>query len=133
MNIRIASLSILAAALLGACADNSMTVRPSMEPSARIATQEVAYRPGTGVIESVAPAPIMGTAGAGGSAVTNRPQPPVGTEGSRVNSGANPGQMQRLAIRMDANRAIQYVDTDATQFQRGMRVELTPDHYIRQL
>jgi hypothetical protein len=41
--------------------------------------------------------------------------------------------MQRLAIRMDNDRAIQYVDTDATQFQRGMRVELTPDHYIRQL
>jgi hypothetical protein len=71
----------------------------------------------------------MGNAVAGGSAVTNRPEAPVGTEGNRVNSG----QMQRLAIRMDNDRAIQYVDTDATQFQRGMRVELTPDHYIRQL
>jgi len=130
MNIRIASLSILAAALLGACADNSMTVRPAMEPSARIATQPVAYRPGTGVIQSVTPAPVMGGAAvAGGSAVTNRPQAPVGTEGNR----AAPGAMQRLAIRMDNDGAIQYVDTDAAQFQRGMRVELTPDHYIRQL
>jgi hypothetical protein len=129
MNTRIASLSILAAALLGACADNSMTVRPPMEPTARIAPQPVAYRPGTGVIENVTPAPVMGNAVAGGSAVTNRPEAPVGTEGNRVNSG----QMQRLAIRMDNDRAIQYVDTDATQFQRGMRVELTPDHYIRQL
>jgi len=130
MNIRIASLSILAAALLAACADNSMTVRPAMEPSARIATQSIAYRPGSGVIQSVTPAPAMGTASAGGSAVTNRPQPPVGTEGNRA---AAPGAMQRLAIRMDNDGAIQYVDTDATQFQRGMRVELTPDHYIRQL
>ena len=127
MNIRIASLSILAAALLAACAGNSIT--PASPPSARIATQEIAYRPGTGVIESVTPAPIMGAAGAGSSAVTNRPQAPVGTEGNR----AAPGAMQRLAIRMDNDRAIQYVDTDATQFQRGMRVELTPDHYIRQL
>ena len=129
MNIRIASLSILAVAALAACAPNTTTVRTSLEPSARIATQPVAYRPGTGVIESVTPAPIMGAAVAGGSAVTNRPEAPVGTESSRPNSG----QMQRLTIRMDTDRAIQYVDTDATQFQRGMRVELTPDHYIRQL
>ena len=129
MNIRIASLSILAVAALAACAPNTTTVRTSLEPSARIATQPVAYRPGTGVIESVTPAPVMGAAVAGGSAVTNRPEAPVGTEANRANSG----QMQRLTIRMDTDRAIQYVDTDATQFQRGMRVELTPDHYIRQL
>ena len=130
MNTRIASLSILAAAVLAACAPNTTTVRPSLEPSARIAPQAIAYRPGIGVIQSVTPAPVMGSAAvAGGSAVTNRPQAPVGTE---ANSAA-PGAMQRLAIRMDADGAIQYVDTDATQFQRGMRVELTPDHYIRQL
>ena len=130
MNTRIASLSILAIAALAACAPNTTTVRPSLEPSARIATQPIAYRPGTGVIQSVTPAPVMGGAAvAGGSAVTNRPEAPVGTEANRT----TPGQMQRLAIRMDTGGDIQYVDTDATQFQRGMRVELTPDHYIRQL
>jgi outer membrane lipoprotein SlyB len=129
MNTRIAALSILAAATLAACAPNTTTVRPSLEPSARIATQPVAYRPGTGVIQSVTPAPVMGTAVAGGSAVTNRPEAPVGTEANRSAAG----QMQRLAIKMDAGGDIQYVDTDATQFQRGMRIELTPDHFIRQL
>jgi len=127
MNTRIATLSILAAALLGACADNA--VRPAMEPGARIAPQPIAYRPGSGVIQSVTPAPVMGTAVAGGSAVTNRPEAPVGTESNRSAAG----QMQRLAIQMDADHAIQYVDTDATEFQRGMRVELTPDHFIRKL
>jgi hypothetical protein len=129
MNTRIASLSILAAALLAACAPNTSTVRPALEPSARIAPQEIAYRPGTGVVQSVTPAPVMGSAIAGGSAVTNRPEAPVGTEGNR----ATAGQMQRLAIRMDDRGDIQYVDTDATEFQRGMRVELTPNHYIRKL
>ena len=129
MNTRIASLSILAAALLAACAPNTTTVRPALEPSARIAPQEIAYRPGTGVVQGVTPAPVMGTSGAGGSAVTNRPVAPVGTEGNR----SAPGQMQRLAIQMDADHAIQYVDTDATEFQRGMRVELTPDHFIRKI
>ena len=130
MNIRIATLSILAAALLPACAPNTTTIKPAVEPTARIAPQPIAYRPGTGVIQNVTPAPVMGAAAvAGGSAVTQRPQAPVGTEASRPASG----QMQRLAIKMDAGGDIQYVDTDATQFQRGMRVELTPDHHIRQL
>ena len=130
MKTRIASLSILTAALLAACAPNTTTVRPALEPTARIAPQEIAYRPGTGVVQSVTPAPIMGGAAvAGGSAVTQRPQAPVGTEATRPASG----QMQRLAIRMDDRGDIQYVDTYATEFQRGMRVELTPNHYIRKL
>jgi hypothetical protein len=129
MNTRIASLSILAAALLAACAPNTTTVRPALEPTARIAPQAIAYRPGSGVIQSVTLAPVMGSAIAGGSAITNRPEAPVGTEGTRPAAG----QMQRLAIRMDAGGDIQYVDTDATEFQRGMRVELTPDHYIRKI
>jgi hypothetical protein len=128
MNTRIASLSILSAALLAACAPNTTTVRPALEPTARIAPQEIAYRPGTGVVQSVTPAPVMGSAIAGGSAVTNRPEAPVGTEGRPA-----AGQMQRLAIRMDDRGDIQYVDTDATEFQRGMRVELTPNHYIRKI
>jgi hypothetical protein len=128
MKTHVASLSILAALTLAACAGTT-TVRPPLEPAARISPQPVAYQPGTGVIQNVTPAPAMGAASAGGSATTNRPQPPVGTEGNRSTSG----NMNRLTIKMDTSGAVQYVDTDATEFQRGMRVELTPDHMIRKL
>lgn len=127
MNTRVASLSIVAATLLGACAQPSY--RPALEPAARIVPQPVAYQPGTGVIQNVTPAPAMGAAAAGGSTVTNRPQPPVGTQGNRAVSG---GPM-RLAIKMDRGGAVQYVDVDGADFQRGMRVELTPDRMIRKL
>ena len=128
MNIRVVSLSILAGAVLAACAQPSY--RPALEPAARIQPQPVAYNPGTGVIQNVTPAPVMGAAAAGGSAVTNRPQPPVGTEGSK---GAATGGPMRLAIKMDRGGAIQYVDVDGAGFQKGMRVELTPDRMIRKL
>ena len=127
MNIRVVSLSILAGALLAACAQPSY--RPALEPAARIVPQPVAYQPGTGVIQNVTPAPAMGSAGAGGSAVTNRPQPPVGTEANRAATG---GPM-RLAIKMDRGGQMQYVDVDGAGFQKGMRVELTPDRLIRKL
>ena len=43
------------------------------------------------------------------------------------------GRMIRLAIKMDRSGTMQYVDTDATDFRPGMRVELTPDGKIRAL
>ena len=61
--------------------------------------------------------------------MTNRPEAPVGTEGNRAPSGGP----QRLTIKMDSGGDVQYVDTDGAGFQRGMRVELTPDHLIRKL
>lgn len=124
MNTRVVSLSIVALALLGACS----SYRPALEPAARIQPQPVAYNPGTGVIQNVTPAPVMGAAAAGGSAVTNRPQPPVGTEANRATGGPS-----RLAIKMDRGGAVQYVDVDGADFQKGMRVELTPDRMIRKL
>ena len=127
MNTRLVSLSILAAAVLAACAEPA--VRPPLEPAARIVPQPIAYRAGTGVIQNVTPAPQMGSAMAGGSAVTNRPEAPVGTEGNRAASSGP----QRLTIKMDSGGDVQYVDTDGAGFQRGMRVELTPDHLIRKL
>ncbi|MFN2644070.1 MAG: hypothetical protein ABR570_03690 [Burkholderiales bacterium] len=122
-------LTVLAAATLVACSSTRSPAPTTISAAAPIAPQQITYRPGTGVIQNVTPAPAMGSAIAGGSATTNRPQPPVGTEGNRAASGG----MNRLAIKMDAGGQVQYVDTDASEFQRGMRVELTPDHMIRRL
>jgi hypothetical protein len=38
--------------------------------------------------------------------------------------------LQRLEVKMD-NGAVQYVDTDSREFQRGMRVALSEDRQIR--
>jgi hypothetical protein len=38
--------------------------------------------------------------------------------------------LQRLEVKMD-NGAVQYVDTDSREFQRGMRIALSEDRQIR--
>src|SRR5438067_1253805 len=116
-------LSILAAATLVACSSNpNRAPAPStISSAAPIVTQQVAYRPGTGVVQNVllTPAPISsvsgGTAtGASGhvasTSANERPEPPVGVPSSSA------GRLVRLAIKMDAGGDIQYVDTDSSQF-----------------
>jgi hypothetical protein len=107
-------LSILAAAALAGCVtyEEAPVRQASLVPPVPLATQAAAYRPGTGTVERVTAAPI---AAAGGTA------------------GAGPSErMNRLTIRMD-DRTVQYIDTDAPDIRSGMRVELTPDHFIRML
>jgi hypothetical protein len=126
MNRLAIPLSILAVATVAACAApvqqaNVIPPQPAIQP------QPVGYQAGTGVVQAVMAAPPRMGAAAGGSAATKRPETPVGME------TAPSGRMIRLAIKMDRSGTMQYVDTDATDFRPGMRVELTPDGKIRPL
>ena len=78
-------------------------------PQTDITGQQFQYRTGNGVVESIAPAPRPFMAAAGGSA---------------------PDQLYRLKIRMDDGR-VQYLDTDATGFQPGTRIQLTDERLIQ--
>ena len=130
-------LSIIAIAAAAAC--SQPTVRPAMEPTAApIVPQAVSYRAGTGVIENVllTPGPISGATGGtatgasahpAGTSATDRPNPPVGAQSSYA------GRLNRLAIRMDSDHQIQYIDTDTNEFKKGDRIELTSDRMIRRV
>lgn len=120
-------LSVIAVATLGACAS-----RPADTfPRASIAPQPVAYHAGTGTVTQVAASPSYygndagrtapATSSAGGSAGAN-----IGV--ARAGSAYN-----RIVIRMDDGKTMQYLDTDSNEFRPGMRVELLPDHTIRML
>lgn len=80
-------------------------------PQTDITGQQFQYRPGTGVIESVARAPTPFTSAAGGTAA--------------------PDALYRLTIRMD-DRRIQYLDT-SDQFAPGTRVRLTDERLVERL
>lgn len=122
------ALSLLVAATLAGCAAGpSGPSAGPLPPQGAITPQPLAYHPGTGVIQSVAPVQSPITAVAGGSATTRRPEVPVGADGKPM------GPLNRLAIKMDEAGDIMYVDTDATDLQRGMRVELTADGKIKKL
>ena len=98
----------------------------SMAPTA----QPVPYWSGTGVVQSVTPAPGRLNAGpsAGGSTVAG-PNP---SARSPVASTADSGGLQRLAIRMDNGRMM-YVDTPSRDFSPGTRVQLTDNNEIRRM
>jgi hypothetical protein len=87
-------------------------------PQADTAGSQFQYRPGTGVVESVNPAPLPFTAAAGGSAPASAGM--TGAAGERLN---------RLTIRMDDGRH-QYIDTASSEFTRGTRVRLTDARLI---
>jgi len=129
-------LCIVAVASAAAC--SQPTVRPALDQSAPIVPQAVSYRAGTGVIENVllTPGPISGAAGGtatgasahpAGTSATDRPNPPVGAQSNYA------GRLNRLAIRMDSDHQIQYIDTDTNEFKKGDRIELTPDRMIRRV
>lgn len=99
------SIVVLAAAGLAGLAGCYWTPQPD------IAGQPFAYRTGSGVVESVKPAPNPFTAAAGGSAAASEPT------------------LYRLTIRMDNGRR-QYVDTESSEFTRGTRVRLTEERLI---
>jgi hypothetical protein len=104
--IRLIPLAVVAAAL-AACSTPPQTGGPAAAP--RVVTIEHSYMPGSGVIQSVVPAPVATTASAGSS-----PREPL----------------HRLEVKMDNGR-VQYVDTPSSDFTKGMRVTLTPDRYIK--
>ena len=86
-------------------------------PPADTAGTQLQYRPGTGVVEAVNPAPMPFTAAAGG------------TPASAGATGAAAERLNRLTIRMDDGRR-QYLDTDSSEFTRGTRVRLTDARLI---
>jgi hypothetical protein len=94
------SIVVLAVASLAGCAANARQTD--------ITGQPFAYRSGSGVVESVAPAPKPFMAAAGGSA---------------------PDALYRLKIRMDNGRT-QYLDTDSSELGAGDRVRLTDERLI---
>ncbi|HYL24860.1 MAG TPA: hypothetical protein VEV21_10735 [Burkholderiales bacterium] len=120
------SLSLLAAATLAACAADPAS--GPLPPQGAITPQTLAYHPGTGVVQSVAPVPEPITAVAGGSSTTRRPEPAVNSQGQPIRT-----PLQRVAIKMDQSGDIMYVDTEATDLRPGMRVELTGDRMIKKL
>lgn len=106
-------LSILAAAVLSGCSSPG----PSSQASQPITPQQVAYRSGSGVVQSVTPAPSAVNASSGGSAASRNPA-------STSESG-----LSRLAIKMD-DGSMQYIDTTNRDFSAGTRVRLTQDRLI---
>ena len=110
--IRIAApLSILAIAL-AACSSYQPSPTSSA-PASTIKPSELPYQAGFGVVQNVKPAPAP-MAGVGGSSPS-------------TSSGA---PMHRLTIKMD-NGKMQWVDTDSADIKQGMRIELTPDRFIK--
>ena len=110
-----APLSILAVAVLGACAVGPNN--PASTQSMPVVAQQMPYYAGSGVVQWVGPSPAMASAGATSS---RDPAAPAG-------SG-----MQRLGIRMDDGRMV-YVDTAIPDFRPGTRVQLTDNFEIRRL
>ena len=111
-----AGLSIVAvAAALGACAIGPNN--PASTQSVPVATQQMPYSAGAGVVQWVRPAP--------GSAST-------GASSARGAATPEPAGMQRLGIRLDNGRMV-YVDTMSRDFAPGMRVELADNFEIRKL
>src|SRR5687768_6120227 len=118
-------LSILAAALVG-CASQQQPASPptvAAKPP-KIATQELPYQPGFGVIQSAVPRPAPMSAGAGATSAAN----PRG--------GSSAPDAVRLTVRMD-NGKMQLVDMTKAEYQRdfrvGQRVELTSDGFMKAL
>jgi hypothetical protein len=100
-----ASFSVLAAAIAGCTSPG-----PNNPASASIApvAQPVPYWAGTGVVQSVTPAPAP------------------------IAPGASDSGLYRLRIRMDDGRMM-YVDTPSRDFSAGTRVQLTYNNEIRRL
>lgn len=105
-------LSIFAIAALTACSSYQAPTSSAPATTA-IKPSELPYTAGFGVVQSIKPAPAP-MAGVGGS--------------SPSTSSGSP--MHRLTIKMD-NGKMQWVDTDSADIKQGMRIELTPDRFIK--
>ena len=105
--VKLTPFAIAAIALLGAC---STTQMQPITPN--IATIVHPMRAGTGVVQSVMPAPVM-VAGPAASAGSSEP-------------------MQRLEIKMTDGR-MQYVDIRSGEIAKGDRVQLSEDGIIRKV
>jgi hypothetical protein len=108
---KLVSLTVIAAAVvsLGACSTTRAPQAGAPAQPPKIVTNVHPYTAGSGVVQSVNPAPIMPGAAAGSS------QP-----------------LQRLEVKMD-NGSTQYVDTPSREITKGTRITLTEDRFIRRM
>jgi hypothetical protein len=102
---KLSPFAVAAVALLGACSSTPP------QPTTPIATIVHPMRAGTGVVQSVMPAPVL--TGATASAGASEP-------------------LQRLEIKMSDGR-VQYVDTKSGEIAKGDRVQLSEDGIIRKV
>ena len=104
--VKLTPFAIAAVALLGACSNNPP------QPTTPIATIVHPMRAGTGVVQSVMPAPVV--------------------SGATASSGSSSEPLQRLEIKMTDGR-VQYVDTKSGELAKGDRVQLSEDGIIRKV
>jgi hypothetical protein len=102
---KLSPFAVAAVALLGACSSTPP------QPTTPIATIVHPMRAGTGVVQSVMPAPVL--TGPTASAGSSEP-------------------LQRLEIKMSDGR-VQYVDTKSGEIAKGDRVQLSEDGIIRKV
>jgi hypothetical protein len=103
--MKLTPFALAAVAALSAC--NMMSPPPASAPN--IVTNVQPLRPGTGVVQSVTPAPMM----AGANLSASEP-------------------LQRLEIRMSDGR-VQYIDTRSHEIAKGDRVQLGEDGIMRKV
>jgi hypothetical protein len=118
-------LSILAIALLAGCGSRPATTAraPEAAPKPGAVAQEMPYRAGSGVVQSVSNPPTLASAGASAAPAKGASAPSAGA------SAPSDSGLQRLAIKMDDGR-MQYVDTPSRDFPVGTRVRLTENRQI---
>lgn len=117
--------AILAAVFAGCTTpgpNNPASAGTSMAPVA----QPVGYWAGTGVVQSVNPAP--GPIAAGPNTSSRNPSAPS----ARNPSAPSESGLYRLGIRMD-NGQMMYVDTPSRDFSPGTRVQLSDNNEIRRM
>ncbi len=98
------AVALSAVAMLSAC---SMMSQPTTTPSARLVTNVNPLYSGSGVVQNVTPAPVMG-----------------GT------STASAEPMRRIELKMSDGRT-QYLDTATIDLKRGDRVQIGVDGLSR--
>ena len=111
----------VAALAIGAGSAPPQTGGPAAKPN--IVTNVHPYTAGNGTIQSVSPAPAVNVSASAGSSSASAGSSPA-------SAGSSSGPLQRLEIKMD-NGSIQYVDTPSRDFKKGMRVNLSPDRFIK--
>ena len=102
--MKLTPFALVAVATLSAC---SMMSQPTPTPSARLVTNVNPLYSGSGVVQNVTPAPVMG-----GTSTTS----------------AEP--MRRIELKMNDGRT-QYLDTATIDLKRGDRVQISEDGLIR--
>ena len=103
--MKLTPFALAAVAALSAC--NMMSPPPANTPN--IVTNVQPFHPGTGVVQSVTPAPMM----AGANMSSSEP-------------------LQRLEVRMSDGK-VQYIDTRSREIAKGDRIQLGADGIMRKV